>query len=513
MSDVPSVLGFGVFRFVIIGVCRKYLLQSSLYSDLQRLSSAPDGLHSSTSEDADWVALPTVAPQAPSSSVATPTKPLVVVVPFHSDISTVTFAACFAETLVLVSLLLLQTLDTLSARARYINWLISLFLLTATIVLLVPLFISIILSLGSASGVKSKRRSFKFRLLVNAIPVAVYLAGFSYIPLPDAVSSTDVSTATLSRLIVLGTIVLGLLSGFGALNNAWEFLPFFSRSRSVPTEGDIKTSENSLTRIRQDTQQLRLQLQGPSVQSGTEERQGTWYSRFLPKLGGDERLQELKGLEALERQMSLDLDALRNRRQAAQFSATLKGRLYNLGGSLFSVYCIIRVISSLYNLISPMRSQQQTSYPDLISKGVAYTLSLISNNVDLAHVARISRQISLAFVGAIILSSIRLVLRGVTRVLRVTNRSLGASLMLLFLAQIMGIYMLSTIVQLRLTFPPPPDGSSGTIANGKLSIPNNLFATIPEYEVFGSLFDGSFLLAAVGTFVVRWGASRMFDMD
>jgi hypothetical protein len=82
-------------------------------------------------------------------------------------------------------------------------------------------------------------------------------------------------------------------------------------------------------------------------------------------------------------------------------------------------------------------------------------------------------------------------------------------MMLLLLAQIMvrvicicvqerapdifvkGIYLLSTLIQLRTSFP-----SSDT--------EENLFKTLPEYVVFGGTFDGSFLVAAVVTGIARW---------
>lgn len=93
--------------------------------------------------------------------------------------------------------------------------------------------------------------------------------------------------------------------------------------------------------------------------------------------------------------------------------------------------------------------------------------------------------------------------------LRVTNRNLGASMMLLLLAQIMvrsihayvaeraahdfvkGIYLLSTLIQLRTSFP-------------SSDAEENLFNTLPEYVVFGGTFDGSFLVAVVATGFVRW---------
>jgi hypothetical protein len=67
--------------------------------------------------------------------------------------------------------------------------------------------------------------------------------------------------------------------------------------------------------------------------------------------------------------------------------------------------------------------------------------------------------------------------------------------------------MLSTIVQMRSSFPPPPPSPDDIGADPDAA--KNLFSTIPAYEVFGSLFDWSFLLAAGASLVVRWGAERV----
>ena len=91
--------------------------------------------------------------------------------------------------------------------------------------------------------------------------------------------------------------------------------------------------------------------------------------------------------------------------------------------------------------------------------------------------------------------------------LKVTNKNLGASMVLLLLAQIMvrliciqervsdefvkGLYILSTLIQLRTSFP-------------SSDMEENLFKTLPEYVVFGGTFDGSFLVAVVVTGFTRW---------
>jgi hypothetical protein len=56
-------------------------------------------------------------------------------------------------------------------------------------------------------------------------------------------------------------------------------------------------------------------------------------------------VQEATGLEALEYQMARNLDELRLQRDMAKLSASFKGKLLNLAGRLFTVYCIVRIIS------------------------------------------------------------------------------------------------------------------------------------------------------------------------
>ncbi|KAF9519369.1 hypothetical protein BS47DRAFT_28088 [Hydnum rufescens UP504] len=102
-------------------------------------------------------------------------------------------------------------------------------------------------------------------------------------------------------------------------------------------------------------------------------------------------------------------------------------------------------------------------------------------------------------VGLIVLGSVRLVLRGVNQALRVTSKNLGASLMLLILAQLMGMYLLSTLIQLRSSFPPPAHTTVG----------ETLFSSLPEFEVFGRLFDVCFLVSVTVSGVVRWVSRQL----
>jgi hypothetical protein len=283
------------------------------------------------------------------------------------------------------------------------------------------------------------------------------------------------------------------------MSNAWSFFPLFSRQRNQESEPDVASAEQALLQIRRDLETRRASVK--NRQSSEHQEGGRWYSRVL-NFRGDEDSKEIQGLEALEYQMNRKLEDLRQRQELLKFSRTIKGRLYNWGGRIFAIYCLFRVASCLINILTPLRrGSSTTTYPDLITHWLTFTFSKLSPTaLEIEEAVLISRQISLALVGIIILTSIRLVLRGVTRATRITSRHTGASLMLLILAQLMGIYLLSTIVQLRTLFPPPP------IIPGEAT---NLFSTVPEFEVFGSLFDWSFLIAAGSSAFFRWAADRV----
>ena len=131
-------------------------------------------------------------------------------------------------------------------RSRMLNWHISLFLLLCTILLLVPISFSLALTLRPGMlhflltsyvllnvvlifgrtdiSIRTHPRSVIFRMSIASLPVALFVYILSYIPLPVALSSYNPWSSIICRLVVLGTTILGLLSGFGALSASWNVL-------------------------------------------------------------------------------------------------------------------------------------------------------------------------------------------------------------------------------------------------------------------------------------------------
>ncbi|KAI6140790.1 Abscisic acid G-protein coupled receptor-domain-containing protein, partial [Pisolithus tinctorius] len=150
-----------------------------------------------------------------------------------------------------------------------------------------------------------------------------------------------------------------------------------------------------------------------------------------------------------------------------------------------------------------------SSYGDVIAHVLTYLISPLPS--DGAHqtpgidILSFSRKISLALVG-VFLGSICMVLMGVTRVFRITSHSMSASLMLLVITQPMGIYLLSTVVQLRTMFPPSAAADTSTSASPN-AIEINLPSALLEYTLNKGLFIWSFLAGAERCTLDRWAGA------
>ncbi|KAF8509111.1 Abscisic acid G-protein coupled receptor-domain-containing protein [Hysterangium stoloniferum] len=498
MSGLPQILLETSFlsagRVAFFFACRYYLLRS-LYHDLWDLSTSKSNtdfvavashetLPRNSETELDELPTPATASTPRTTSNTRSHFSLRSERTWHSSLSRGTFSLCFSESCMLFLLITLQAMDIFSEEGRYLNWRLSLGILLFTLLLAAPLQQCFLLTYKSHKSSERSSRSWKSYLLFTGIPYTIYLIVLSHIPLPSRLespgklnmSSLDLTTSTLARLVVLGTIILGLLAGFGAVSAVFTYLQLSRAGRKTVSEAQIVASEQALFRIRNDLLERQRQIDR--------------------KLSGLRR--EIQGLEALEYQMTRNLEYLQQGRSASLYAETLHGRIWIWIGQFFAIYCAFRVINSLINILYPLSSQAPVSTPDLLASLLTRFFSLFFT-VSEGDIIAISRQFSLLLVGAIILSSVRRALRGVTRILKVTSKNLGASLLLLVLAQLLGTYLLSTLIQLRTSFPSPSSDDERL----------NLFSTLPQFHVFGPLWDGAFLASVAVCGVLRWLDDRV----
>ena len=123
-----------------------------------------------------------------------------------------------------------------------------------------------------------RRRSLLMSSLLTIVPYGVYIFLLYKVPIPAGMILPSFWNALFSRLVVVGIVILGLLSGFGAVSNAWDFFPAFLGSaryfspaamrikakgkfRETPSDQDVLFAEQSLTRIRNDLLSRRQELE------------------------------------------------------------------------------------------------------------------------------------------------------------------------------------------------------------------------------------------------------------
>ncbi|XP_006455936.1 hypothetical protein AGABI2DRAFT_188048 [Agaricus bisporus var. bisporus H97] len=395
------------------------------------------------------------------------------------------FAWTFTESSMLFLLLVFQAANISSSTSRTAHFQFSLYALLVIHILLIPHSITLLI-VAPPSGLSSLLRSPR-TLLFSFIPVILSLILLSYIPFyTDAASPPNLLGRTLSRLIVLGTVILGLLSGFGAVTRAWDFLPSSTHYDGVPTEEDIRITETSLQSTLNDLQKKRNEL---VTHTNGGDSSSSWIKRVGDTLrGGNDLTLEIRGLETLYDTLTLTLHSQRSKLASSKASHTFLGRIKSFIGRLFAGYCVFRTFTAAYNTIFlRQRSQQTTTYPDIVTNILIWllvpndsttTTPTTTTLLTPESISSLTNHISLLLIGLIILSSIGLVMKNVNR----------------------GIYLLSTLIQLRSSFPPTSPNQTTTI---------NLFTLIPPYELFASLFDLTFLVGVLGWGVVKWVGDRL----
>ncbi|KAL8277334.1 hypothetical protein RQP46_010287 [Phenoliferia psychrophenolica] len=424
-------------------------------------------------------------------------------------LATSLFCLCFSESCMLFTLVLFG--EAIGDRARTLNWSISLLALLSLIIFIIPLGLCILLT-------HRTRTTVARTLTLTLVPFAVYLFLFirvgSYIASKIVVEgshSIGLINALLSRVCAPGVVLIASLSGGGAVSTAWEAFEWRSiSSAEAVTDSQIISAERSLYRARLDIQQRTKALQAATQSAHLEAEETASQSVFsrwtssTPHAANLASLQvELQAMEGMELQMVRDVAVLRKRKELREMGRTFKGRLWLAAGWALSVYCVWRVFVSCINLVFGYSQKRHhtpstppadgSPLPPEAHQGTDVLTSLLGRlavllDLDL-DIATWSRLIGLALIGGIIMANMRNVLGSVSRIFKATSTGVSASFMLLFLAQLMSMYLLTSLISL----PSSPSESSALLLN-----------TLPEFNVFSRLFDSVFLFAAGTVFVLRW---------
>lgn len=250
----------------------------------------------------------------------------------------------------------------------------------------------------------------------------------------------------ISRVSVIGVTVMALLSGFGAVNGPYTYMTIFTHNVEPAAIEHLerRLSQNMENLVAKKKRILLAQLQTPQASRG-----------FLGKLwsgvgGGNSELvsalnSEISGIEELSRQLFLQLVEMRNMRERIVYSRSWQGKYFDVVGHFFSLYCIWKIFISTVNIVF-----DRVGKVDPITRGIDIAIHAMGIDLDVTFW---SQHISFIAVGIIVVSSIRGLLITLTKFFFAISSSKSSNVIVLLLAQIMGMYFVSSVVLMRMNVP------------------------------------------------------------
>ncbi|XP_015419750.1 PREDICTED: Golgi pH regulator A [Myotis davidii] len=353
-----------------------------------------------------------------------------------------------------------------SCSSRYFHWKLNLCVILLILVFLVPFYIGYFI-------VSNIRLLHKQRLLFSCLLWLTFMYFFWKLGDPFPILSPKHGILSIEQLIsrvgVIGVTLMALLSGFGAVNCPYTYMSYFLRWFMLLAElfvicllfGDFVCFHCRMAMTR------RTMFQKGEVHNKPS---GFWgmIKSITTSAPGSENLtliqQEVDALEELSRQLFLETADLHATKERIEYSKTFKGKYFNFLGYFFSIYCVWKIFM-VSILFSPVRVQ--VIFPGngrkrKVGLMEAWNFNLhISLSRDLTDLFFLfwwqvkfwSQHISFILVGIIIVTSIRGLLITLTKFFYAISSSKSSNVIVLLLAQIMGMYFVSSVLLIRMSMP------------------------------------------------------------
>ena len=219
-----------------------------------------------------------------------------------------------------------------------------------------------------------------------------------------------------------------VLTGYGAVDAPRQYIAYFLRP--VRRE-DIERAERQLMMTYERLVRRRKRLALARARLSNDD---------VPSLTA-----ECRSLAALAAATFVDVDALRAEASRVRFARTARGRIYNLLGYAFAAYCSYKIVMSVVNIVLDRHARK-----DPVTIGLEWALFLLNIEIDVQFW---SQSVSFALVGAIIVSSIRGFLQRVTKLFHAYGSPASARLIVFFIAELMGMYLISSVLLMRMNLP------------------------------------------------------------
>ncbi|KAG1169181.1 hypothetical protein G6F70_008672 [Rhizopus microsporus] len=262
---------------------------------------------------------------------------------------------------------------------------------------------------------------------------SVTTCGYLYmlIGIPTTINTSSMIELSIIRTSMIGVTVISILSGFGMAN-----APLTVWYQRHVSEHDYRIAERAYAQTNKMIAEKKMALgrmkQQQERQSSTEQASTSGYiGRFVSSLfgkGKDQEMEllqtEIEQLEGLAVSMNNDLEELERSRARTKFIVTA---------------------------VSVVLQRQSSMDP------ITRTLSMIISHFDGYNIDPTfwSQQLSFWFAGIIVFSSVRSFLKLLSKLLEIflLKITFSTNNILLLIAQVMGMYFLSSVLMIQLNLP------------------------------------------------------------
>nr|CAG4650182.1 EOG090X06XN [Sida crystallina] len=368
------------------------------------------------------------------------------------------FSVTFALSCIMFELIIFEILGILDLSFRFICWNVALYAMLVLVIVVIPFYIGYFI----LSTIRYAKKGFLKLLSVLVWLFYLYLFWKVGDPFP-VISSSESSLRLLSmeqgisRIGIVGVTVMALLSGFGAVNYPYTSMAVFMRP---VTSNDIQSVERRLMQtmdmivVKKKRIALIERDAGRSKNRQIKENasSGVWsLLKSVAMVGSStaENLSALKleitGLEELSRQLFLETVDLRTMEERLEWSTTWRGKYFNFLGYFFSAYCLWKIFISTINIVF-----DRVGKVDPVTRGLEIAVHWIGLSIDVTFW---SQHVSFFLVGCIVVTSIRGLLLTLTKFFYAISSSKSSNVIVLMLAQIMGMYFVSSVLLMRMNMP------------------------------------------------------------
>ncbi|KJE95176.1 hypothetical protein CAOG_05654 [Capsaspora owczarzaki ATCC 30864] len=365
------------------------------------------------------------------------------------------YAVTFAISCAMFELIIFEILDILDRSSRLFHWRLAICLMLFILIVLIPLY-QIFLSLRNIK-IPTRRASLAAGSLWLIYIYFFWRLGDSF-PILSAHHGIFTIEQGISRVGVIGVTLMAILSGLGAVNCPYTYMTMFLRAVEDAEVQDLeKKYLHTLDLIYSKKRKVVMTkkdrtMEGSSPTQQSAESGPSLFGRVASLFGRQSEHenivlleQEMRALEQSSRQQFLELSELHDAQDRKAYSQTWKGRYFNALGYFFSVYCVYKIFMCCINIIF-----DRVGKVDPVTRGIEITVVYLNMDFDVNFW---SQHISFILVGIIIVTSIRGLLIQLTKFFYAISSSSSSNILVLFLAQIMGMYFVSSVLLMRMNMP------------------------------------------------------------